>query len=87
MAVRGKTISCLLMVGTVHRDPQGKAKLLRLLQREKPAAISVEISSYARLFRAQKATAFRAVLRQNLKKIHEEENLSWSEILSSRLHP
>lgn len=82
MAVRGRTISCLLMVGTVHRDPQGKAKLLRLLQREKPAAISVEISPYARLFRAQKATTFRAVLRENLKKIHEEENLPWSEILS-----
>ncbi len=69
MAVRGRTISCLLMVGTVHRDPRGKAKLLRLLQREKPAAISVEISLYARLFRAQKATIFRAVLRENLKKI------------------
>jgi hypothetical protein len=70
------------MVGTVHRDPHGKAKLSRLLQREKPAAVSVEISPYARLFRAQKATAYRAVLRENLKKIHEEENLPWPEILS-----
>jgi len=77
----GKTIP-LLLVGTVHRDPQGKAKLLRLLQREQPSAISVEISPYARILRAQKAAGFRAILRENLKKIREEEDLSWREILS-----
>ncbi len=75
-----KTIPSLLLVGTVHHDPQGKAKLLRLLQQEQPAAISVEISPYARIFRAQEAGALRAILRENLKRIHEEENLSWREI-------
>ncbi len=72
----------LLLVGTVHRDPQGKAKLLRLLQQEQPSAITVEVSPYARIFRAQKSPAFRAILRGNLKRIHEEGNLSWREIFS-----
>jgi hypothetical protein len=83
MDVSGRTIPSLLMVGTVHRDPQGKARLLRLLQQERPAAISVEISPYAIIFRAQKAGAFRAILRENLKRIHEEENFSWREIFSN----
>ncbi|NWF53712.1 MAG: hypothetical protein HXY45_02835 [Syntrophaceae bacterium] len=72
----------LLMVGTVHRDPRGKAKLLRLLQREKPSAVSVEISPYARIFRSQKAAAFRALLRENLGSIHREDGLAWGQILS-----
>jgi len=79
---RTNLIPSLLLVGTVHRDPQGKAKLLRLLEQEQPSAISVEISPYARSFRAQKGAAFRAILRENLKRIHEEENFSWREIFS-----
>lgn len=79
---RTNLIPFLLLVGTVHRDPQGKAKLLSLLQQKQPAAISVEISPYARIFRAQKAAAFRAILRENLKRIHAEENFSWREIFS-----
>jgi len=78
----GKTIPPPLLVGTVHRDPRGGDKLVRLLQQEQPAAISVEISPYARIFRAQRSAAFRATLRENLKRIHEEEKFSWREIFS-----
>ena len=78
----GKTIPSPRLVGTVHRDPRGKAKLLGLLQQEQPSAISVEISPYARIFRAQRSAAFRATLRENLKRIHEEEKFSWREIFS-----
>jgi len=78
----GKTIPSLLLVGTVHRDPRGGNKLLRFLQQEQPSAISVEISPYARIFRAQRSAAFRATLRENLKRIHEEEKCSWRKIFS-----
>lgn len=70
------------MVGTVHRDPRGRRKLLGLLRREQPAVISVEISPYARFFRARKAADFRAALRENLRRIHREEGISWGDLLS-----
>ncbi len=70
------------MVGTVHRDPGGRRKLLRLLRREQPSVISVEISPYARFFRARKAAAFRSTLRENLRRIHREEGISWQDLLS-----
>jgi len=82
MIMGKRPLPSLLMVGTVHRDPRGKAKLLRLLQREQPSAVSVEISPYARIFRSQKAEAFRAALRENLRSIHQEEGLPWRAILS-----
>jgi hypothetical protein len=82
MGMGKRPLPSLLMVGIVHRDPRGKAKLLRLLQREQPSAVSVEISPYARIFRNQKAAAFRAALRENLRRIHQEEGLAWRRILS-----
>lgn len=82
MGMNKDSLPSLLMVGTVHRDPRGKAKLLRLLRREQPSAVSVEISPHARIFRKQKATAFRAALRENLRCIHREERLAWRRILS-----
>ena len=82
MGMGRRPFPSLVLVGTVHRDPQGKIKLLRLLQREQPSAVSVEISPYARIFRTQKAAAFRAALRENLRRIHQEEGLAWRRILS-----
>jgi hypothetical protein len=70
------------MVGTVHRDPGGRRKLLELLRREQPSVLSVEISPYARFFRARKAAAFRATLRENLRRIQREEGISWGDLLS-----
>jgi len=74
--------SPLLMVGTVHRDPRGRGKLLRLLRREQPSVISVEISPYARFFRARKAADFRTTLRENLRRIQREKGISWRDLLS-----
>lgn len=70
------------MVGTVHRDPGGRRKLLELLRREQPSVISVEISPYARFFRARKAAAFRATLRENLRRIQRESGIPWRDLLS-----
>ena len=72
----------LLMIGTVHRDPRGKGKLLGLLRKEQPSVVSVEISPYGRLFRDQKSAALRATLRENLRRINQEEGRPWREVLS-----
>jgi len=82
MATGKKPLPSLLMVGTVHRDPLGKAKLLRLLRWEQPSVVSVEMSPYGRIFRSQQAAVFRSALRENLRNIHQEEGLAWRRILS-----
>ncbi len=70
------------MVGTVHRDPKGFGKLLRILRREAPNFITVEISPYALEFRVKQALRLRAVLRENLKKIQREKRGSYRRFLS-----
>ena len=77
-----KPNSSLVMVGTVHRDPMGYAKLLRLLGQEQPSIITVEVSPYARTFRAGQAVALRATLRKNLQTIQREEGRPLREIIS-----
>lgn len=72
----------LILIGTVHKDPYGYKKLLRLLREIKPEAISVEISPYSRAFRAQQVPNLRQTLRQNLQKMGEEDGFSLKDILS-----
>jgi hypothetical protein len=84
MGISGRNHLSLQMVGTVHRDPQGKRKLLRLLQKEQPFFISVEISPYSRMFRVERSAAFRSILRKNLLRIQQEEGISWRKIISHR---
>jgi hypothetical protein len=79
---RSNPQATVVLVGTVHRDPKGYAKLLRLLEQERPSIITVEISPYSRSFRAQQATALRARLRENLQKIGKERGRSLREMIS-----
>jgi hypothetical protein len=72
----------VVLVGTVHRDPKGYAKLFQLLEQERPSIITVEISPYSRAFRAQHAAGLRARLRENLQKIGQERGRSLREIIS-----
>ena len=72
----------LVLVGTVHRDPKGYAKLLRLLEQERPSLITVEISPYSRAFLAQHSAALRARLRENLGIIGKEGGRLLREIIS-----
>jgi hypothetical protein len=74
----------LVLVGTVHRDPQGFAKLSRLLEMESPAILTVEFSPYGRTFRARNAGALRSRLRTNLRKIAAEQG---REIRKNLAHP
>jgi len=76
------SVSSLVMVGTVHRDPKGFGKLLRILEREAPNFITVEISPYALEFRTKQASHFREILRDNLKKIQREDGESYRRFLS-----
>jgi len=79
---RYKGIPPLIMVGTVHRDPEGYPRLLQLLEREQPAIVTVEFSPYGRIFRAEQAAALRTTLRENLRRIKEEEGRPMREIIS-----
>ncbi len=79
---KSRSLSSLVMVGTVHRDPQGYGKFIYLLEQERPSLITIEVSPYARIFRAQQAAALRATLRKNLQKIGREEGRPLREILS-----
>jgi hypothetical protein len=71
-----KPAGSVVLVGTVHRDPKGYAKLFHLLEQERPSVITVEISPYSRAFRAQQAATLRARLRENLQKIGKERGQS-----------
>ena len=79
---RSNPQATVVLVGTVHRDPKGYAKLLRLLEQERPSIITVEISPYSRAFRAQQAASLRARLRENLQKIGREGGRSLREMIS-----
>ena len=72
----------LALVGVVHRDPKGFEKLLRLLEKEAPSLITIEISPYALEFRAKRAFHLRTILRENLKVIHREDGGSYREFVS-----
>jgi hypothetical protein len=79
---RSKGIPSLIMVGTVHRDPKGYSRLWQLLKREQPALVTVEVSPYGRIFRAQQSAALRTTLRENLWRIKKEEGRPVREIIS-----
>jgi hypothetical protein len=59
----------LVLLGTVHGDPRGYARLTLFLKKENPDSITVEISPYARNFRREQGAVLRRVLRDNLWKI------------------
>jgi hypothetical protein len=79
---KSHTSPSLVLVGTVHRDPKGFKKLLRLLEKEAPSLITVEISPYALEFRAKRAGHLRATLRENLKRILREDGGSFRDLVS-----
>ena len=75
----------LVLVGTVHRDPKGYTRLSRLLEKERPALVTVEISPYSRAFRVQQSSLLRNTLRENLRRIQKKEGRTLRAILSHSL--
>ena len=75
----------LVLVGTVHRDPKGYTRLFRLLERERPSIITVEISPYSRTLRVQQSALLLRTLRRNLRQIQKEDGRPLTAILSHSL--
>lgn len=53
-----------LLVGTVHRDPLGEARLSALLEKERPAVVTIEVSHYAISFRRSLADRLKCRMRE-----------------------
>jgi hypothetical protein len=52
----------LFLVGTVHGDPVGYARVRRLLERVRPLAVTVEISSFSVCYRERHGSCWRRLL-------------------------
>jgi hypothetical protein len=76
------SLPSLVMVGTVHRDPKGYARLSCLLEKERPDVMTVEISPYSRAFRLRQSSLLRNTLRENLLRIQKEEGKPLRTILA-----
>jgi len=75
----------LVLVGTVHRDPRGYTRLFRLLERERPAMVTVEISPFSRALRVQQSAMLLRTLRRNLRQIQKEDGRPLTTIFSHSL--
>ncbi len=75
----------VVLVGTVHRDPGGYSRLFRLLQKERPALITVEISPYSRTLRVEQSAMLLSTLRSNLRQVQKKDGRPLTAILSHSL--
>ena len=67
----------LLLIGTVHRDPEGAARLRRLLAREGPVVVAVEVSPFGLYYRHRFGRLLRRRLRRRLRRATAESGVSW----------
>jgi len=69
----------LILIGTVHRDPDGAARLKRLLAREGPAAVAVEVSPYGLYYRRRNGRRLRRRLMRKVRRAAKAMKVSWWE--------
>jgi hypothetical protein len=69
----------LLLVGTVHRDPDGAARLRRLLDKERPTTVAVEVSPYGIFYRRRNGRLLRRRLIREVRRLAETMKVSWWE--------
>ncbi len=67
----------LLLIGTVHRDPDGPVKLRKLLAEERPVALAVEVSPYGLFYRRRNFRQLRRRLVRRVKRLALELEVSW----------
>ncbi|HVO83746.1 MAG TPA: hypothetical protein VMU60_04905 [Syntrophobacteria bacterium] len=67
----------LVLVGTVHRDPDGFRKLAEVLARERPQAVAVEASPYGLLFRRREGRRLRRQLERRLRRWGKTRGSVW----------
>lgn len=61
----------LILIGTVHRDPEGFERALRLLERLQPEVVTVEISAFSVRYRADHREAWRRLFEEALAELPE----------------
>lgn len=59
----------LILIGTVHGDPQGYARAMKLLQRWQPDLVTVEVSRFSLRYRRRQEPRWQRSLRQALKEL------------------
>lgn len=59
----------LILIGTVHGDPDGMVPLLRLLRHESPAHVAVEVSPYGLSFRQRNGRRLLRRLARRLRRV------------------
>ena len=69
----------LLLIGGVHRDPQGAVKLGKLLAEERPVSLAVEISPYGLFYRRKNSRHLRRRLIRRAKRLADKLKVSWRE--------
>ena len=57
----------LILIGTVHGDPQGYERAMKLLQRWQPDLVTVEVSRFSLRYRRRQEPRWQRLLRQALK--------------------
>jgi hypothetical protein len=67
----------LLLIGTVHRDPDGSVKLRKLLAEKRPVAVAVEISPYGLFYRRRNGRRLLRRLMRTVKRLAEDLQVSW----------
>jgi hypothetical protein len=68
----------LLLIGTVHGDPDGMVWLLRLLRKERPSLIALEVSAYGVSYRKRYSRRLRSRMIRSLRRLAARHN-SWKD--------
>jgi hypothetical protein len=69
----------LLLIGTVHGDPDGMARLHGLLKEEEPGLVAVEVSPYGLSYRQRYGRRLQRVLRRRLRCVAERHSVLWEQ--------
>ena len=67
----------LLLIGTVHRDPDGAAKLRKLLVEERPVALAVEVSPYGLFYRKKNCRPLLRRLMRRVRRLAHDLKVTW----------
>lgn len=73
----------LVLIGTVHGDPDGAIRLGEVLRREAPSVILVEVSPYGLAYRKRNVRRLRMLLRRRIQRIagsHERRHKTWGRL-------
>jgi hypothetical protein len=69
----------LLLIGTVHGDPDGMLRLLKVLRREQPSLVAVEVSPYGLSYRKRNGRRLRRRMIRRLRHAALRRGLSYKD--------